>query len=228
MSKPRILAIIPARGGSKGLVGKNIKVLGDKPLIAWTIQAALSTEEIYKTIVSTDCTEIASVAKEYGAEVPFIRPDTIATDGATTADVISHAINFFDEKFDIIIVLQPTSPFRTNTDIRNAITLYNDNTASSVVSVVKSDKSPYWSFFVDDSLNMRPILNLEGQFSRRQELPDSYFLNGAIYIVGTKQFLRDAKFIYTDSLSYVMCKKSSIDIDDIMDFKLAQLMLGVK
>jgi len=228
MSNSKVLAIIPARGGSKGLPGKNIKILGDKPLIAWTIEAALNSEFICKVIVTTDCQEIASVAIRYGAEVPFIRPTELATDSAATVDVIDHAITFLDEDFDVIVVLQPTSPFRTQIDIQNAFELYSNNCTPSVVSVMKADKSPYWYFFRENNNKIQPVITLEGQFSRRQDLPDSYLLNGAVYIVGVKDFQRDRKLIFNDTLSFVMSKESSIDIDDIMDFKLAQLILGVK
>ena len=228
MSKHKAIAIIPARGGSKGLPKKNIKTLGNKPLIAWTIESALKTEFICKTIVTTDCEEIAKIAKEYGAEVPFIRPENLSSDTATTADVISHAISAIDEDFDIIVLLQPTSPFRTELDINNAFEIYKNSSSSSVVSVVKADKSPYWYFSRETNSTIKPILSLKEQYSRRQDLPETFLLNGAIYIVNVNEFLSSGKFIFDDSLSYLMCKQSSIDIDDIMDFKLAQLMLGVK
>ena len=228
MKKPNVLAVIPARGGSKGLPGKNIKVLGCKPLIAWTIDAALNTNVIDKIVVSTDCQDIAKVAKNFGAEVPFIRPDELSSDTATTSDVISHVLNSMKEKYDIIILLQPTSPFRTTKDIEKAFELYNSTSTSSVVSVYQADKSPYWYFSRDNIGMINPVLNMEGQFSRRQELPDTYLLNGAIYIVDVKKFLSYEKFIFDDSLSYVMSKESSIDIDEAIDFQLAQLILGVK
>ena len=225
MKTPKVLAIIPARAGSKGLPGKNVKILGDKPLIAWTIEAALGSSFISKTIVSTDCQEIGSVGRKYGAEVPFIRPAHLATDSATTGDVIHHAITVLDEDYDVIIVLQPTSPFRTQVDIKRAFDLYWNNTSSSVVSVMEADKSPYWCFFRENNHAIRPVLNLKGQFSRRQDVPITYLLNGAIYIVGRKTFARNRKLIFSDTLSIVMSKQSSIDIDDIIDFKLAQLTL---
>ena len=108
MSSVKVLAIIPARGGSKGLPGKNVRMLGDKPLIAWTIEAALNANCISRTIVTTDSIEIADVARRYGADVPFLRPNELGTDAATTADVVNHAITEIDEVFDVIILLQPT------------------------------------------------------------------------------------------------------------------------
>lgn len=227
MQNNKVLAVIPARGGSKGLPGKNIKILGEKPLIAWTIEASLGCNFINKTIVSTDCDIISEISKKYGADVPFKRPASLATDTATTVDVINHTIKYVDEYYDVIIVLQPTSPFRTHTDIKTAYDLYCFDAPSSVVSVVKADKSPYWHFIREDN-KILPVINLEGQFSRRQDLPVTYLLNGAIYIIGLKKFQRDKKLIFDDTLSIVMSKESSIDIDDNMDFKLAQLNLGVK
>lgn len=225
MKQPKVLAVIPARGGSKGLPGKNIKVLGGKPLIAWTIDAALDTNFIDKIIVSTDCQNIVKVAKNFGAEVPFIRPDELSSDTATTSDVISHAINSMKEKYDILILLQPTSPFRTAKDIENAFEIYKSTITSSVASVYCADKSPYWYFTRDEIGTISSVLKMEGQFSRRQELPVTYLLNGAIYIVDMKKFLSYEKFIFDDSLSYVMSKESSIDIDNLMDFRLAELIV---
>jgi len=228
VEKNRVLAIIPARGGSKGLPGKNIRLLGDKPLIAWTIQAALGTDCITRTVVTTDCKEIAKVAKKFGADVPFLRPEALGTDSATTADVVYHVINSINENFDIIILLQPTSPYRNEYDIQNAFDIYSSKYVSSVVSVCETDKSPYWCFWRNEDTSITPILSMVEQFSRRQGLPKAYSLNGAIYIVDNKKFIGSQKFIYDDSLSYVMDKKSSIDIDDLMDFKLAELLLGEK
>lgn len=228
MSKHKVIAIIPARKGSKGLPKKNIKPLGNKPLIAWTIESALKTDFICKTVVTTDCEEISKIAKKYGAEVPFIRPENLSSDTATTSDVIKHAISAIDEDFDILVLLQPTSPFRTEVDINNAFEIYNNSYPSSVVSVVKADKSPYWYFSRGTDSKIKPLLSINEQYSRRQELPETFLLNGAIYIVNVNKFLSSGKFIFDDSLSYLMCKESSIDIDDIMDFKLAQLTLGVK
>lgn len=220
------LAIIPARGGSKGLPGKNIRLLGDIPLIAWTIQAALTSKCFTKVIVSTDCHEIANIAKKFGAEVPFIRPDQLATDTATSVDVVMHAINALNEKYDEVVLLQPTSPFRKGNDIRNAFDVYNTSKVQSLVSVTEVDKSPYWCFSRNENQSITPIVVLDKQFSRRQDMPTAYSLNGAIYIVGTEKFMNDPKFIYHNTLSYVMNKKSSIDVDDLIDFKLAELLLG--
>ena len=228
LGNKKVLAIIPARGGSKGLPGKNIKILGGKPLIAWTLDAANKSSIIDKTVVSTDCPDIASVARKYGADVPFTRPKELSSDIASSADVVLHAIKNVGEEYGIIVLLQPTSPFRNENDIKNAFEIYSSKVVSSVVSVCKADKSPYWLFWQNDDKSLRAVLNSEDQFIRRQDLQDAYALNGAIYIVGNNCFLENQKFIYDDSLSYVMNKESSVDIDDLLDFKFAQLLLGVK
>ena len=224
----KVLAIIPARGGSKGLPGKNIRTLGVKPLIAWTIESALGNKLIDKTVVSTDCPKIAAVSKTFGAEVPFIRPDWLSTDQAETADVVLHALNSINENFDVIVVLQPTSPFRDSGHIEGALEIYENSKAHSLVSICESQKSPYWMFSLEDDGALEPIIHDKNQFSRRQELPKTYCLNGAIYVVDVELFLKNKEFIFEDSKSYLMDFESSVDIDSLMDFKLAQLFLDEK
>ena len=228
MTMPKVLAIIPARGGSKGLPGKNIRQLGGKPLIAWTIDASINSPKIAKTIVSTDCEKIASISEMFGADVPFMRPPELGTDNATTADVIHHAIDFLEENFDLIVILQPTSPFRCERDITKAIEIFQSTKASSVVSVCEAEKSPFWCFWRDEMGGITPILKDDTQFSRRQELRPAYLLNGAIYVVSVEQFMKDKKFIYDDTISYLMDKESSLDIDVLLDFKLAEFIIGEK
>lgn len=224
----KVLAIIPARGGSKGLPGKNLKTLGEKPLIAWTIESALISKLIDKTIVSTDCQEIAAVSKTFGAEVPFIRPDWLSTDEAETAGVVLHTLNSVSEHFDIIVLLQPTSPFRNSGHIDEALKTYKNLKAQSLVSICESHKSPYWMFSSEDDGTLVPVIRGKKQFSRRQELPKTYCLNGAIYIVDVELFLDNAEFVYDDSKSYLMDHESSFDIDNLMDLKQAQLVLDEK
>ncbi len=223
----KVLAIIPARGGSKGLPGKNIKILGDKPLIGWTIEAALGTDIIDRAIVTTDCVEIAKVARECGAEIPFMRPKELGTDESTTADVVFHAIKAIKESFDIIVLLQPTSPYRTAQHIKEAFEVCKADDNYSLVSVSEMDKSPCWCFWRNKN-QLEPIIEGEVKYSRRQDLQKAYVLNGAIYIVKAKNFMDKQIFLHTNSSSYVMNKESSIDIDDWMDFKFAQLLLGSK
>ena len=226
MERPKVLAIIPARGGSKGLPGKNIMMLGNKPLIAWTIESALACPNITRTIVTTDCKKIGDISKAYGAEVPFCRPSELATDTATTADVVAHTIESADENFDLIVLLQPTSPFRTAKDIQTAISIYNAERPVSVVSVCEVEKSPYWTYWLDERYSLTSIIESNDIHSRRQDLQPAFALNGAIYIVGVNEFLSHKSFVHKDSIGFVMGKKSSVDIDDLLDFKFAELLLS--
>ena len=224
----KVLAVIPARGGSKGLPGKNIRELGHKPLIGWTIEAAMGSGVVDCTVVSTDCGQIAEISKYYGAEVPFIRPNDLSTDTASTADVVEHTLTSMNVEFDIVILLQPTSPFRNSTHITEALRIYEGSAAPSLVSICESQKSPYWFFSLEKNGLIAPILKDEKQFERRQDLPKTYVLNGAIYVVDVELFLTAKKFVYEETVAYLMDSECSIDIDCLMDFNLAQLMLNEK
>lgn len=223
----KVLAVIPARGGSKGLPKKNIKKLNGKELIGWTIEAAKKCKYIDKVIVSTDCNEIAEVSKKFEGEVPYLRPAEISGDNAKTCDVVDYVLKNVDENYDILILLQPTSPFRNFEHIEKALELFCNDNASSVVSVCETLKSPYWTFWIDEHHKMQPILNDKFSDERRQDLKVAHHLNGAIYIQRVEHFLSAKKFIYEDSLAYQMDRKSSIDIDDIIDFKFAEIMVDV-
>ena len=230
MSKEKILALILARGGSKGIPGKNIKKLSGKPLISYTIEAAKKSEYINKIVVSTDDHEIAEVASEYGAEVPFIRPSELATDEASSDEAIKHALNFLNKnhsyKPDYVISLQPTSPLRGVRDIDEAIKTFikKENDYESLISVCESFENPFWMQKIENG-ELTPLMNDFGSFNRRQELPTVYQLNGAIYLSTYKKFLEYESF-YTDKIyPFVMKKEKSIDIDDDLDWKLAEILL---
>jgi CMP-N-acetylneuraminic acid synthetase len=195
----KVLAIIPARGGSKGLPGKNIKLLGGKPLISWTVEAALSCAFIDRTIVTTDCQDIANTAEKAGAEIPFIRPDTLAADDTSSADVVLHAIESLEESYDLIILLQPTSPFRTSQHISDALTLCEKENNYTAISVCASDKSPSWMFWCQDKV-LKPILGEQSKATRRQDVKEAYTLNGALYVVPVERFKHLLKFLFSDSL----------------------------
>lgn len=227
-----VLAIIPARGGSKGLPGKNIKELCGKPLIAWTIEQAKSCGNIDRVVVSTDDESIAEVAKKYGAEVPFMRPEELASDTASTIDVIFHAINWLKEHEDYrpeyILLLQPTSPLRSGEDINGAIQILKDKDARAVVSVCETDHHPWWSNILSEDGNMKDFLRPEILNKRRQDLPVFYRLNGAIYLSDTDYLYEYNGFLGPDTFAYKMPKERSIDIDSAMDFKLAEFLLEEK
>ena len=219
-----VLAIIPARGGSKGVPRKNIRALAGKPLIAWTIQAALKSRYLDRIIVSTEDSEIAEVAKTWGAEVPFMRPAELAQDDTPGVDPVIHAIRSLPG-YDYVVLLQPTSPLRCHTDIDGCIELCENEKAPSCVSVSEPDKSPYWMFTVDAQGRMKRLLELDRTISRRQELPPVYALNGAVYVVQTGSLLETRSFVTESTMPYLMSKNGSIDIDTETDFAIAEFFL---
>jgi|TARA_R100000501_G_C2616472_1_gene109998 N-acylneuraminate cytidylyltransferase/CMP-N,N'-diacetyllegionaminic acid synthase len=217
-----MLAIIPARGGSKGLPGKNIKELNGKPLIAYTIEAALKSKYITRVIVSTDDIEIVKVAKQYGAEVPFVRPSYLATDAAKAIDAYKYTYERLEkeEKKEIseFVVLQPTSPFRTEKHIDKAIELFKEKKADSVISYCQEYHPIVWHKYITEAGKIESIF--EDKINNRQEEKPTYFPNGAIYIF--KRKLIDQEVYYTNnSFAYIMSRKDSVDIDTIEDFEYA-------
>lgn len=220
----RVVAIVPARGGSKRLPFKNVLELKGKPLINWTIQAALDSKYVDDVVVSTDCLEIAKISKSCGAEVPFLRPDSLASDTASTNDVILHMISALNcSNDDIIMILQPTSPLRTSAHIDEALELFDNNAAFGVVSVCKCEHSPLWAGKLSEDGSFEGFMSEELLGMRSQDLPVYFRLNGAIYayLVGK---LVGRKGIYYDSsvFAYEMGMFSSVDIDTDIDFKLAE------
>lgn len=221
------LAIIPARGGSKRLPRKNILELNAKPLIAWTIEAGLKSKYTDKVIVTSDDDEILSISEQYGA-IAIKRPDVLASDTATTFDAIKHAIDNL-EKYDYIVLLQPTSPLRNEKHVDEAIELLEAKKADAVVSVCEMEHSPLWSNTLDDSLSMKGFLKDEVLNKRSQDLEKYYRLNGAIYICQTHKLLEEKSFILkSDIYAYKMDRKSSINIDEEIDFIVAKALIEKK
>lgn len=223
-----ILAIIPAREGSKGLLKKNIKNLGDKPLVAYTIEAVLKSKYVSRVIVSTDNKEIAQISKQYGAEVPFIRPIELAKDESPTIDAIVHAINWIEEnenkEYEYICLLQCTSPFRTTDQIDEAIEKLINEDGDSIVSVCEVEQNPYWMKKIENKY-LVDFIKQEKQYTRRQDIPKLYRLNGAIYIIKKETLLNERSFFAKKTIPYIMDKLTSLDIDDIIDFKLAEMLM---
>ena len=213
----RVLAVIPARGGSKGLIGKNIRQAKGRPLLAWTVDAATASQYIDKVVVSSDDTAIMAVARDLGCDVPFRRPDDLATDTASSIDVVLHAIDAVPG-YETIVLLQPTSPLRTASDIDAACALHAGHSFAPCVSVSQAAQSPYLMFDVADDLSMRPLLVLPSADSRRQNLPTVYALNGAIYISDVGSLRISRTFITSQTVAYVMPADRSIDIDTASDF----------
>ncbi|RLB68939.1 MAG: acylneuraminate cytidylyltransferase family protein [Deltaproteobacteria bacterium] len=225
----RILAIVPARSGSKGLPKKNIRILGDKPLIAWSIDAGRQSRYIDSITVSTDSQEIAVIAKQWGGEVPFIRPADLATDAAKGIDAILHAIHWHhdnDEQFDLVLVLQPTSPLRTADDIDRAIELLFEKKAGAIVSVCLVDHHPWWCNSLPKNGRMKDFLRPEILNTNRQELPPFYRLNGAIYVADIDFLEKTHSFMTDETFAYIMPTEASVDIDNAFDFKLAEVLLA--
>ena len=225
----KILAIVPARGGSKGLPQKNIRVLRDKPLIAWSIEAGKQSRYIDSVTVSTDSQEIADIAKQWGGKVPFIRPAELATDNAKGIDAILHAIQWHrdnDELFDLVLVLQPTSPLRTTDDIDKAIELLFEKKAGAIVSACPVNHHPWWCNTLPENGSMKGFLRPEILNTNRQELPPFYRLNGAIYIADIDLLEKTHSFMTDETFAYIMPIETSIDIDSAFDFKLAELLLA--
>ena len=218
------LAIIPARGGSKRLPRKNVLDLCGKPLIAYTIEAALKSKYINKVIVSSDDEEILNISSNFGADI-LKRPYELANDTATTFDAIKHTIDNF-ENYDYIVLLQPTSPLRNENQIDEAIELLEEKQADAIVSVCEMDHSPLWSNTLPKNGNMNNFLRDEVLNKRSQDLEKYYRLNGAIYICKTENLLENKSFFLKDNIfAYIMDRKSSIDIDEELDFLFAERVI---
>ncbi len=220
----KILAIIPARGGSKGLPRKNVLPFAGKPLITWTIEAARHSQYLDHIILSSDDDEIINVAKLNNVDVPFVRPQNLASDTASGTDVVLHALqNCLG--FDILVLLQPTSPLRRADDIDGAIKKMMVLKAQCCVSLSASGKSPYWAYEIDDNQHLAPVIpNLDSKADNRQDLPVSYYLNGAVYVAYSKWFQINQDFKTKETIGYVMPRERSIDIDDKLDFIVAETL----
>ena len=218
------LAIIPARGGSKRLPRKNILDLNGKPLIAYSINAGLRSKYVNKVIVTSDNQEILNISQQYGAEV-IKRPSYLASDTSTSFDVIKHTIENL-EQYDYVILLQATSPLRTFININKAIELLNEKNADAIVSVCEMEHSPLWANILNDDLNMNNFLKDETLNRRSQDLEKYYRINGAIYICKTDKLLSKKSFFLKDNIfAYIMDRKYSIDIDEEIDFIVAQSIM---
>lgn len=223
-----VVCVIPARGGSKGLPGKNIKKFCGEPLIAHTIEQAKQSKYIDRVIVSTEDEDIARISLEYGAEVPFMRPMELARDSSSTVDVLLHAINWLENvdryDFDILLLLHATTPLRSVEDINKSITLMVEENADNVFSVTEAQRNPYFNM-VEFTKSGYAALVKQGNFTTRQAAPLVYDMNSSIY-VWWKELLKEKKKIFLDKTKiYVMPKERSIDIDDSMDFKIAEIMM---
>ena len=221
------LAIIPARGGSKRLPRKNVLELCGKPLIAWSIEAGLKSKYIDKLIVTSDDEEILSISKKYGSGI-IVRPEELSSDAATTFDALKHTIDNL-EKYDYIVLLQPTSPLRNEKYLDEAIELLEQKNADAVISVCEMDHSPLWSNTLPEDGCMKSFLKEEVLNKRSQDLDKYFRLNGAIYVCKIDKFLENKGFFLKENIyAYKMDKKNSIDIDDEFDFLMTEYIINYK
>ncbi|EEP61152.1 acylneuraminate cytidylyltransferase family protein [Sulfurihydrogenibium yellowstonense] len=222
------LAIIPARGGSKRLPNKNILLLSGKPMLLWTVESAMQSKYLDEIILSTDSDDIIKVVENYKIKT-IKRPIELASDTAKTVDVVKHIIENIDKKYDFIVLLQPTSPLRTSNHIDEAIEQLIKLNADAIISVTEVDHSPLWCNILPESLSMENFISEDIKHKRSQDLPKFYRLNGAIYICKTKKLIEENTFFLKKNIyAYIMDKKSSIDIDEELDFKLAEIILKEK
>lgn len=220
----RVLGVIPARGGSKAIPGKNLVELGGKPLIKWTLEAAKSSM-LDRVVVSTDDEKIAAYCVEQGTEVPFRRPEEISTDRAQTIDAVIHAVDFLDEYYDAVMLLQPTTPFRSPDDIDRCIQMLDSSDADSVISVVDvAGHHPARMKFLEDGILIDPPFSEAVENQPRQELRPMFIRNGAVYLTRIDT-LRMRSFKGQKCLGFVMPVERSINIDDMSDLKIARAML---
>lgn len=226
----KILVIIPARGGSKGIPHKNIKPFNSKPLIYYTIDCARAICDDEDICVSTDDAEIISVVEHYGLKVPFIRPAELATDTAGTYEVLLHAVNYYEQQgkhYDVVMLLQNTSPFRTTEHVKEALRLYTPE-VDMVVSVKESPANPYYNVFEEDSNGFLHVSKGEGNIFRRQDAPKAYEYNGAIYIMNAEKLKKTHMHKMQKRVKYVMDEMSSFDLDTMTDWNIAESIIKEK
>lgn len=220
----RILALITARGGSKGIPGKNIKPLGGEPLIKWTIDAAKASCYVDRLILSTDSVEVANVANAFGCEVPFMRPDELATDAATSMDVIMHALDMLHDEYDYLLLLQPTSPFRKACHIDEIIQQGIDSESLMTISVTESKKHPAFMYTTLSNNILSSVLS-DPEQKRRQDMPKVYEHNGALYF-SEISYLKEVKNYNSEGVvAYFMDSLSSMDLDTQIDWVIAECMV---
>lgn len=223
----KILYVIPARGGSKGIPHKNIKPLNGKPLIEYTIDVARQLSPDADICVSTDDKSIIDVVEGYGLKVPFIRPDYLATDTCGTYEVLLHAIEFYKKSgvsYDTLVLLQATSPFRTADDVKEAFKLYSSD-IDMVVGVKEASSNPYYNCFEEDKNGFLHISKSGSDAVRRQDVPKAWEYNGAIYIINVKSLIKSPMSKFSKVRKYVMDDLHSIDLDSKLDWEFAEFVI---
>lgn len=223
-----ILYVIPARGGSKGIPRKNIKLLNGKPLISYAIDTARSLATDDNICVSTDDDEIIQVVENYGLKVPFKRPEYLATDSAGTNEVLLHALDFYEKQgqhYDVIVLLQPTSPFRSAKHVEEAVKLYSSE-VDMVVSVKEATANPYYNCFEENQEGVLQISKGDGHYTRRQDAPKVYEYNGAVYVINTNSLKQRTLSQFNKRVKYVMDDFHSLDLDNMNDWVFAECLMN--
>jgi N-acylneuraminate cytidylyltransferase/CMP-N,N'-diacetyllegionaminic acid synthase len=229
-----VIAIVPARAGSKGLPGKNIRDLCGQPLIAWSIQAGLGSSYVDVVMVTTDSPEIAAIAKAFGAVVPFMRPAELASDTATSFDVIRHALEFYKTElkrsFDYVVLLEPTSPLRDKRDVDAALRqLLNETKATAIAGICKTEsQNPAFLVRRDAAGFIKGYENPGMKVLRRQDIADVFFFEGSVYISETEALIRHKTFYHTQTVGYEVPKWKSFEIDDLEDFVVIEALMNFK
>jgi N-acylneuraminate cytidylyltransferase len=227
----KILALITARGGSKRLPGKNIRSLGGKPLIAWSIDVVKDIPEICDILVSTDDPAIAEICSEAGAYVPWLRPDLLATDTASSVDVALHALDWYEDErgvVDGLLLLQPTSPFRTKKTVRTGIELFSKNGHQPVLGVSPTHAHPMWALKMEGDY-LLPFMQNHGLEIRSQDLPPAYVVNGCFYLIAPAELRACHSFVGSKTIPLLIeSSQESVDIDTEWDFKMAEYILNHK
>ena len=222
-----VLALVPARTGSKGVRGKNHREVGGRSLLARSIACGLAAETIDRVVLSSNDPEAVSTALAMGCDVPFVRPEALASDTASSVDVLRHAVGEIDGHYDLVVLLQPTSPLRVAADVDAAVRLCVANKAPVCVSVVACSKPPQWTYGMNARRQLLPVLPDQDPGSRRQDLPPTYALNGAVFVVRTDWLMAGGGFIAPETIAYEMPKERSVDIDDEIDLVIAEAMAGI-
>lgn len=218
-----VLAIVPARGGSKGVPRKNLHPVGGKPLIAWTIEAAKHSRYIDKLVISSEDAEIISVAKALGCDAPFVRPAALARDDTPGIDPVLHALSILPGYWWVVL-LQPTSPLRTANDIDECLETCIRASAPSCVSVTEAAESPFWMYSLGEHSELLPVLTGQYGSTRRQDLPLVFVLNGAVYVARSEWLARHRTFVSSETLAFQMPADRSLDVDTALDLKVFELM----
>ena len=228
----KVIAYIPARSGSKGIKDKNIIDVCGKPLIAYSIEAAKKSKYVDLIIVSTDSAQYAEIAKEYGAEVPFLRPSELATDNSPEMETTQHLMqwiedssNDFNENLSIIIRLQPTSPLRTSEDIDKGLELFESNKAESIIGVTECPVTPLWTNTLPGNLSMHNFISPEIRLKNRQDFPTYYQLNGALFIARWDFIKQNKSWYGPESYALIMPSRRSVDVDNCLDLEFVRFLI---